>query len=1053
MVNRILTAVVAALLMGACTEDKVQKNALKYEVYPKPMIDTSARYMFQPTTLSSSRKSQFGRAYWMGQTRVVRLELTEFAINAYSVEREEKFASNPSNDRLVFSIPVEHIDYRCADDAFGECTSEEVANERIPWNQRRYFIPKFEEAKFADANSLPQDLPDECFEKKEVKLVMRKIEPNSINFRLDQSFQNNINNFFCTRNLEKLEDLNWSSISQYSLVKLDDVISPDYQTAIYNPDWINTFGFFEEDDFRLDVDGSQTQATQIKYISRWSPSRKEIVYHLSPEFEKPENDIFKAATIESFKRMNAGLKSAGAKFQLRLENINDKTEIGDLRYNHIILAEDPFEASVIGYGPSTVNPYSGEIVSARTVMYLGSLKRFIRYTYDEILLEHKKALSINSVDATTTAQGVSLPAEQKVTIGKSVEFVSKAAALAMIQKQNEFDILLPQQIDRTPFLSEDMIEKAADRASREDRIMELSKQGFYPAEALDFGDVSQEVVSEIVKKIGSLEPWETLTDTQKQAILDTLAPYVWVPTLIHEIGHNLGLRHNFAGSEDKDHYYSTEELKKLNVPVSSKNVPYSSVMEYPKSEINALRTFGKYDIAALRFAYTGQVLKDDGTLAKVDSSKTPPEGLKRFKYCTDEGVEPNPTCNPFDEGSNMKEIAQSLIDSYKDGYLRSNFRRGRAQFSGFDDDIYLGRINRTFKKLRLIFERYQDITQKFQLDQKQIDEIDWIKDLDEAVVLAGDFMMDVIREPDVICVIQDAQGQIQVAPIDVFGEFSHGGTRECADIKLNPGFTMVGQGGKAINSFKLPTNPNRYADQIDVRGTWIDKTLAMRTLFRRTLNSTLHDDINGNFMDHPKVAPKLAQFVQDVLNNQLPGKATFRFIDGTESDIEVGYSLADPTYEVRKSELPIANWNFRIKYDNMILVEALASVMNRGLAEGNMTPSNLAFQKDLAVRGFDPEPGTGKYIGFTVGDQDVYVSSENQITFGLMKKLQAATLLSETNLEVIEKVQDLLVKKGDVSTLTPKEKQVYDLGLENINLYMRGLLTPGYYSAVMLSLL
>ena len=50
------------------------------------------------------------------------------------------------------------------------------------------------------------------------------------------------------------------------------------------------------------------------------------------------------------------------------------------------------------------------------------------------------------------------------------------------------------------------------------------------------------------------KPWEELSDKQKEAVITIILPEIWVPTLIHELGHNLGLRHNFAASEDKENF-------------------------------------------------------------------------------------------------------------------------------------------------------------------------------------------------------------------------------------------------------------------------------------------------------------------------------------------------------------------------------------------------------------------------------------------------------------------------------------------------------------------
>jgi hypothetical protein len=88
-----------------------------------------------------------------------------------------------------------------------------------------------------------------------------------------------------------------------------------------------------------------------------------------------------------------------------------------------------------------------------------------------------------------------------------------------------------------------------------------------------------------------------------------LLPYVWVPTLVHEFGHNLGLRHNFYGSTDTENFYSKEESQALGM---RKAVTYSSIMDYAPKTNNELSVMGKYDIAALKFAYAGQVETKSG---------------------------------------------------------------------------------------------------------------------------------------------------------------------------------------------------------------------------------------------------------------------------------------------------------------------------------------------------------------------------------------------------------------------------------------------------------
>lgn len=1031
-----ITLIVTAL--AGCTEDRVQKSVLKYEVYPKTMVNGDAEFLYVPSTVSASRQSQYGQAYSLGDERVVKMELGEFNLNVYSVDKEKQFSNNPSNKRLVMSIPVEHVDYRCADDAFGECTSEEVQNDRIDWKQRKFFKPKFDQVKITDANFLPSDLPDDCYNVKETKLVSRSLTPEAINFRIERSYQNQLF-FFCTRGLSDLQDLNWSDVSHYSLVRLDSMATKDYKTAVYHPEWINTFGFFEQEDMHLDVDGNPTQELEKKFITRWNPERSTVTYYLSQEFNKPENAMLKAATQESFKRLNSGLAQAGAKFRLDLQEPSADIDPGDIRNSMIILAEDPFEASIIGYGPSVANPYTGEILSARTVMYLGSIKRFIRFTYDEILLQQGVMPNKGTIKGPVSADNL------------NQESLTKGDLLAMI-KQTNAKPTLTQSIDRTPELSETEVQKALDMAHRKDYMMRLAEQSKYPAEALQFGDVTQALLKQMVSEVGELQPWESLTTAQRNKVMDILVPYVWVPTLVHEVGHNLGLRHNFSGSEDKDNQYSLEELARAGVP-SEQAVPYSSVMDYPRSEINALRTLGKYDVAALRFAYAGKVETADKQFVEVDASIAPKVDLRAYSYCSDEGVDPNPTCNPFDEGSGFTEIANSLIASYKEGYVRANFRRGRANFSSIDDDMYFARTNRTFRKLRLLYERYEDLVKNFQLDQETIDSIDWLKDLDQSVEVAADFMMDVIAQPDTTCIVQVQGGGVQLAPISIFPDFSHGNTRDCFQLELNSQFTVIAQGGKAINSYKLPSNPNRYADQIDVRGSWIDKALATRMLFNRKLNSSLHDENNGNFMDHPKVQPKLTAFLQSVLTNNLEANVNWTFIDGSQSEIAIGTDMSLPSYEVRTPELPIVSRVLGVPYDNLHMAQTITMIVRNGIHQGAASPVNTQLKKELAVLRQNPGAGSGSYETAVIGNETLFVNTQSSIAHNLIVRYKGQKLLESTPQEIVTKVNDVLQKGGPADGLTTDEREIYALGKDTVAAFISGASTAStYYEPILLAL-
>jgi len=1072
-----LVLVVGTALNSGCTEDRQLETLLKPEdqIMAKQDIDTEAHYLYVPLGKESSRTTLYGRAYEVGQAKVVKMRVTEFSLDVVSIEKETRFEDNLNNEKLLISIPIEHVDYRCQDDAYGECIGQEVENERIPWDQKTFMRPNFAEATIIDTNFFAYEFagPTQCYQEEQKELVARSLTASALNFTIKRNYKDQLY-FFCIRNhdLSDFTNLNWTETTSYSLVKLDEVASPDYEQTEYHPDWINTFGFFETDDYQLDVDGNASQTGEVKYMQRWNPARKEIVYYLSQSFDKPENAALKKATVESFARINQGLQEAGANFQLRLEEPDNNIDPGDLRNSMVILVDDPLASSVIGYGPSIANPLTGEVISARTIMYSGSIRKFVRFTYDEILrrAEESKVSAPQADRSSSTILGLSQEEiiEQIKSRNFDILLRDRAQAQSLVDLKDINSLPRAEDVDRTPQLSQDDLADFMSSESTKDFIALLAAANKYPAEALSFGDINQDLVQEVIGSIGELQPWENLSVANKQKILDVLTPYVWIPTLVHEIGHNLGLRHNFSGSEDDAHFYSQEELKNLGVPVSTDNIPYSSVMDYPKSEINALRTLGKYDIAALRFGYAGKATLEDGSIVDVISSE-PTEGLENFDYCSDEGVAPNPTCNPFDEGVGLKAIANSLIDSYHDRYLRSNFRRGRANFSGMDDDGYLRGLNRTFRTLRLIYERYESLVRNFDLDQETIDSVPFLKEIDESVEIAADFFMSVVATPDTICVVQNVEtGVLQIVPIGIFSSLSHDGTRTCQGLQLNEAFTVVAEGGKALNSIKYPSNPNRFADQIDLRGTWINKALAMKTLFQRTLGSTLFDKHNGNFVDHPKSGPKVLAFLRDLFTNQLQTNVDFRFNDGQVISVPMTLDLDASFYEVPTSELPLPHMMLGLPYNNFHLPEILTQTLVQGIDEGSGSNTGDFLKSALAVQRTPQDLSTGDYVNTTSRGQALYARKDSLIASAIINQANRADFFEGLNLstEALEKVLDLIENPPKEDTedgetqlveevtegLEPNEKLAYERGPEDIKAYLANPTSSTFLKRILLNL-
>lgn len=129
--------------------------------------------------------------------------------------------------------------------------------------------------------------------------------------------------------------------------------------------------------------------------------------------------------------------------------------------------------------------------------------------------------------------------------------------------------------------------------------------------------------------------------------------------VMHEVGHTLGLRHNFKAS-------SWKSLAEISDPAKANEPTVGSVMDYNPTNIAAKgvaqgafypTTIGPYDYWAIEYGYK-QMGDEDKELAKIASRASEP-GLD---YSTDEDtrgtVDSDPLSNRFDLGNDPNEFAR-----------------------------------------------------------------------------------------------------------------------------------------------------------------------------------------------------------------------------------------------------------------------------------------------------------------------------------------------------------------------------------------------------------
>ncbi len=156
---------------------------------------------------------------------------------------------------------------------------------------------------------------------------------------------------------------------------------------------------------------------------------------------------------------------------------------------------------------------------------------------------------------------------------------------------------------------------------------------------------------------GTLEPGSPVPD----AFLKTAVEWA----VMHEVGHTLGLRHNFRSST------STPYGELQDIGFTESHGLYSSVMEYPSPNIDYTHqkqgdwyttTPGTYDIWAIRYGYTpsGATTPDaDYAFARKIADESLAPG---HEYSTDEDTypadAPDPRSNIYDLGSDPLQFAK-----------------------------------------------------------------------------------------------------------------------------------------------------------------------------------------------------------------------------------------------------------------------------------------------------------------------------------------------------------------------------------------------------------
>ncbi len=1110
MKNLMLTPflLLAALLVG-CAKERAFEEVYKEEVFLKSAFseDTNDPYLYLPTVGETPMLVSSSRPFAFGSEKLVRFRFDKEQLIVEELPEFSENQANGNNFSPVLSFNIKHKDYRCKEDQFGSCANAEEEVDDRPIDQKRYAQIDLTSLDVQETNTLPEQLTNlfvGCYGKGNLSVKKFKMEDGAINIHVQRTWKASIQ---CADLGEfSIRDLSNAAFSVdyfYSFVKLSKIASPDYQKRVYPFEDESTFGYFARDMKKKTADGRETAKSDYKVMNRWNPSRKEIVYYLNEPFYRPGMEAILLSTHQAVDTINASFQKAGVDMKIVLKDGRDK-DIGDLRNSFIVMVADELAAGLLGYGPTAVNPKTGEILKGQTVMYHGTIKKFIQETYDELVEEkaretevrtnaevaanvrHDHGAAVSEDDALRNSAHNSLMSQ----ITRSTVRPGQTGNARMSRVSEEsFKKIRSEKMNRSGFDSSNKVHltfwleqlKNSKNLTQEEisraTLNEMSHRCFYHESFVNWNaSLAPEVRADNLG-LNDLKPWNDLSDAEQRKVIAKLMPTVWVPTLVHELGHNLGLRHNFNGSEDKDNFYSAQERAAMGL---TREIVYSSVMDYSQNTLNQLPVMGKYDIAALRFGYNNEVEKKDGSIYKLQAGETLESlkaesraaDLKEFQFCTDDHVEVNPGCNRFDEGTNLKEIAQNFVDEYNKNYTKRNFRNLRKRFNTHAGDVsHYFRTDYTFSSVRRFFEIFDRISNMY----PGVMDLDWDTEIanapDEATreimrsnreffdgvkgaaQVAADFYLDVLTTPDVHCVVVNSQTQRlqEITPITAFDERRE--AKSCFDskIRLRAPFVVVGQTGKFFDNRRfrdeLPGELVARPDEISVRGIWIDKVQAVNYLTKRVLGISSFDDYRSNFLDYPAFGDKIRAALAGFMNGTIEREADIQMADGSSLKIPHTFDLGK-THKFNRSLSSGLNRFLGITKVETDFRELLIPMVKNSLVNAENRRANLGFYNSMSLEEVSPlrvlnESQIAKSAVF-LDDKGLEVgrfaaTSGNTIAIGYMKQREQRAVLDKFTREQLVPVY-LARAQNQVPEVIPEDlKVVYEMDLDFLLGYLQGV--------------
>jgi|GEM_PF-5572291 len=494
------------------------------------------------------------------------------------------------------------------------------------------------------------------------------------------------------------------------------------------------------------------------------PIRSAII-EVSKQVIKDWNDILEKAFAGS------SLEQPKGHQYLRLELLpeNSSVKLGDLNASVIWNFPEPIDSGVLGMAQPAANPFNGRVHAANVLMYSGNVWQYLQYMKEQAKIlkqyENLKAQALKKAlaEAENSTQSIRLEPlgggttlsnvghqefKKKLTGFSSQSSMKVALATKGLREQKEWQSFYQRDLKSTRAIGNnlpnnslwlyELTRKAiSQRYVQDPRWLqswihqELLQKDLLPglnpnqkqwialeARRLHF----QNTISHQLQRVGGCAQYPSpipsfeADDLLKNKDIDIFKNW-FAKTLSHELGHALGLTHNFKGSYDKANFQFFDGENKLR--------HYSSIMDYPDGMAQNYQKPGPYDLYAIRAGYTGRLETQEGKLISLEQIKqalklnslwdlkaimTQKLPIKKFHYCTDIHAGWEPSCNRWDQGTTPEELMRFYKKQYENNYALLNAKHNRIQSVSLGS--YIGNIMYSLYNMRQFMDEtfYRAIT-------------------------------------------------------------------------------------------------------------------------------------------------------------------------------------------------------------------------------------------------------------------------------------------------------------------------------------------------------